>query len=185
MTSENTRRRINASWAAPLAGVMGLLGAVLGGAIAGMASVSGIKMQLEENNKETARKERVAAYTNFYYAANKVDYMFADLQECMKEGHGAIDSCTAQINLARAQQRNLAGSFEILRVYATDRALAEATELRTLLESKQLPDRAPGHGDLASATEAFPLQKYRAVRDRFTLAMCNDLSPQPRSECRT
>jgi hypothetical protein len=183
MTNNKDKNRISASWAALLVGVMGLIGAVLGGGIAGMASVRGIKMQLEENNKDTARKERVAAYTNFYYAANKVDNVFADLQECMKEGRGTTNSCREQINLARAQQRSLTGSFEILRVYATDRALAEAKELRTLLESKQVPEGTPGNRDIAAAGEAFPLEKYRDVRDRFTLAMCNDLSPQPRMEC--
>ncbi|MET8148806.1 hypothetical protein ACIBSW_17555 [Actinoplanes sp. NPDC049668] len=183
MTNENDKGRISASWAALMVGVMGLLGAVLGGAIAGIASVSGTKMQLAENNKDTARKERVAAYTNFYYAANKVDYVFADLQECLKARRGPKNSCVEQVNLARAQRRSLTGSFEILRVYATDRALAEAAELKTLLESKQVPGEKPENGDIAVADETLSLERYRAARDRFTLAMCNDLSPQPRSEC--
>jgi hypothetical protein len=160
-------------------GAIGLFGVILGGAITGVASVGGIKMQLDENNKETARKERVAAYTNFYHAANKVDNVFADLQECKKGKLGTNDSCAEQINLARANQRLLTGSFEILRVYATDRALKEAEELKALLETKQIPEGRAG----AAAGERFPLQEYRAVRDRFTLAMCHDLSPQPRMEC--
>jgi hypothetical protein len=178
VTHEDDQCRRNASRSALIVGVIGLLGVVLGGAVTGIASVSGIKMQLDENNKETARKERVAAYTNFYHAANKVDNVFADLQECRMGKLGTNDPCAEQVSLARANQRLLTGSFEILRVYATDRALKEAEELKALLETKQIPD-----GGVGARGEGFPLQEYRAVRDRFTLAMCQDLSPQPRMEC--
>jgi hypothetical protein len=185
MTSENDRRRTNESRSALMVGAIGLVGVVLGGAVTGIASVGGIRMQLDENNKETARKERVTAYTNFFYAANKVDNVFADLQQCVNAGARTGRSCTAQTDLARTYQRSLTGAFEILRVYATDRALNEADELRTLLESKQIPEGGPGDGDAEVASEKFPLQAYRDARDRFTLAMCNDLSPQPRDQCTT
>jgi len=180
MTSADSQSGKNEFRNIYIAGIISLIGVVVGGGITGLAAFFCIKMQLDEANKETARKERVAAYTNFFHAANKVDNAFADLQGCISDRPEASRSCTKQISAARESQRLLNGAFEILRVYATDRTLKEAKELKILLELKQIPK---DDDDAEAAGKAFPLQHYREVRDRFTLAMCNDLSPRPRQEC--